>query len=127
MTCKVLYETWQMQCCGKPFSVGDTVEWLVEKSPEDLRKPRQIPNIEYFYEAHSSEWRKLMVLTGEVSDILIHYEKFEDGKPVDEKLQGSTSVDGYEDAIGVFKASAYIVGIIDGRVRPARKEEVKFE
>lgn len=21
------YECWQMQCCGRPFSVGDDVEW----------------------------------------------------------------------------------------------------
>lgn len=25
--CSVYYEAWQLQCCGSPFSVGDTVEW----------------------------------------------------------------------------------------------------
>lgn len=25
--CTVYYESWQLQCCGDPFSVGDNVEW----------------------------------------------------------------------------------------------------
>ena len=25
--CIVYYESWQLQCCGSPFSVGDVVEW----------------------------------------------------------------------------------------------------
>ncbi|TAL43391.1 MAG: hypothetical protein EPN91_06545 [Salinibacterium sp.] len=27
MTTRVFYEEWQMQCCGTPFSVGDSVSW----------------------------------------------------------------------------------------------------
>lgn len=30
-TCIVFYESWQMECCGKAFFVGDTVKWLVSK------------------------------------------------------------------------------------------------
>lgn len=25
--CIIYYESWQLQCCGRPFSVGDKVEW----------------------------------------------------------------------------------------------------
>jgi hypothetical protein len=25
--CTIYYESWQLQCCGDPFSVGDKVEW----------------------------------------------------------------------------------------------------
>lgn len=27
--CTVLYEGWQMQCCGQPFSIDDMVKWDV--------------------------------------------------------------------------------------------------
>ena len=30
--CKIYYESWQIQCCGEPFSVGDIVEWTCIKS-----------------------------------------------------------------------------------------------
>lgn len=26
-SCVVNYDSWQLQCCGEPFSVGDKVEW----------------------------------------------------------------------------------------------------
>lgn len=26
-SCVVSYDSWQMQCCGDPFSVGDKIEW----------------------------------------------------------------------------------------------------
>ena len=25
--CTIFYQSWQMQCCGTPFSVGDKVKW----------------------------------------------------------------------------------------------------
>ncbi|MFI5682421.1 DUF6578 domain-containing protein [Streptomyces sp. NPDC051636] len=35
----VLYESWQMECCGRPFSVGDAVTWrVIPVEPGDLRK-----------------------------------------------------------------------------------------
>lgn len=29
--CIVYYESWQLQCCGDPFSVGERVEWTCTK------------------------------------------------------------------------------------------------
>ena len=29
--CCVSIDDWQIQCCGEPFKVGDTVEWFVKK------------------------------------------------------------------------------------------------
>lgn len=26
-TCNIFYESWQIQCCGKPFKIGDRVRW----------------------------------------------------------------------------------------------------
>ena len=38
MKCTVFYDSWQMECCGTPFSVGDIVKWLVLKA-EQLNTP----------------------------------------------------------------------------------------
>jgi hypothetical protein len=35
---RVFYESWQMECCGTPFSVGEEVNWpLAPMDPEDVR------------------------------------------------------------------------------------------
>ncbi|MGW1000970.1 DUF6578 domain-containing protein [Streptomyces sp. NPDC002520] len=35
---RVFYEDWQMECCGRPFSVGDEVGWpLVAAGGQDVR------------------------------------------------------------------------------------------
>ncbi|MER5973994.1 DUF6578 domain-containing protein [Streptomyces sp. NPDC002055] len=34
---KIHYPSWEMECCGTPFSVGDEVAWIVQlESPDDL-------------------------------------------------------------------------------------------
>lgn len=48
MDIKVYYDGWQMDCCGKPFSVGDLVKWMCIKSI----KGNWIIDVDYFYEAH---------------------------------------------------------------------------
>ncbi|MEU3736011.1 MULTISPECIES: DUF6578 domain-containing protein [unclassified Streptomyces] len=30
----VMYDDWQMECCGTPFSVGDEVAWQLEGGPD---------------------------------------------------------------------------------------------
>ena len=52
MKCTVFYDSWQMECCGTPFSVGDIVKWLVLKA-EQLNTPVNVGAINYCYEAHS--------------------------------------------------------------------------
>ncbi len=35
-----MYDGWQMECCGEPFSVGDEVRWQLSlHRPEDLTSP----------------------------------------------------------------------------------------
>lgn len=50
--CVVLYEDWQMQCCGVPFKIGDTVRWIVMKS-DSYNPPVDVGTIDYYYEAHN--------------------------------------------------------------------------
>ena len=50
------YESWQMECCGIAFSLGDTVKWLVRKA-EQVTVSVDIGRIDYCYEAHSGNGR----------------------------------------------------------------------
>ena len=72
--CIVFYESWQMECCGTDFFIGDTVKWLVYPC-NYLNTPVDVGKVEYCYEAHDSDWNKLSVLEGKVEDIKILYEK----------------------------------------------------
>lgn len=65
MKCTVFYESWQMECCGTGFSVDDRVKWLVNK----IKQPITVGNIgeiNYCYEAHSSDWQNIFVLEGKL-------------------------------------------------------------
>ena len=75
MKCTVFYDSWQMECCGTPFSVGDIVKWLVLKA-EQLNTPVNVGAINYCYEAHSSDWQNIFVLEGKVETIKILYHSY---------------------------------------------------
>lgn len=58
MKCTIFYECWQMECCGTPFAIGDTIKWLVMET-EQLNIPVDVGKINYCYEAHSSDWHNI--------------------------------------------------------------------
>lgn len=63
MKCTVFYESWQLECCGKAFSIGDIVKWFVYKiEREQILAPVDLGTIDYCYEAHDENWEKLFVL-----------------------------------------------------------------
>ena len=60
--CTVFYESWQLKCCGKAFSIGDIVKWFVYKiEREQILAPVDLGTIDYCYEAHDENWEKLFV------------------------------------------------------------------
>jgi hypothetical protein len=129
----VFYEQWQMECCGTPFAVGDTIRWLVYKTI-GLNTAIDIGKIDYCYEAHSDKWEKLYVFTGRVQSIKILYERFEREKEdspmmkrVDGTLMDTEAVDGAEDDVDAMEASGYVVRLSAVKVRPAKKDEVSFQ
>lgn len=132
--CVVFYECWQMECCGKPFSKGDTVKWLVLENEEGcLSTPVDTGQVDYIYEAHSAEWTKLFVFEGEVEEIKILYEKYmpskDNGKllvPVGGKLFASETAKGFDKKIDGMDASGYIVSLVKCTVRPAKEDDVAF-
>lgn len=133
--CKVFYDSWQLECCGYPFGIGDTVKWLVHELGEDgLNSPVDMGRVDYCYEAHSCEWQKLFMFEGKVERIQTLYQKYEPSKdnakylvPVGGKLVESQRAQGYEKDMDGLKATGYLVSISGPAVRPARKEEVTFK
>ena len=133
MDYKVYYEMWQMECCGEPFSVGDTVKWLVQKA-EFIDMPIDVSDIPYCYQAHSSEWKKLFVLEGKVKRIEVLYQTYKrsntDSRWLDSvsgELKEADNACGNEGGWdGPTKASGYVVVLQEATVRRAKKSEVTF-
>ncbi len=132
---KVFYELWQMECCGDPFKIGDSVDWLVTTS-EEIRMPVKVDDLKFIYEAHSDDWENIYVFKGVVKEISILYEKYELVKgdhhnmliPVHGvgelvKAESSEIEEAYR---GDLKASGYLVVLDNVSVRPAKQEEVTF-
>ncbi|MDD6990502.1 MAG: hypothetical protein PUI48_01595 [Oscillospiraceae bacterium] len=133
MKCIVFYESWQLECCGTPFSIGDSVKWLVDKT-EHLNTPVDVGTINYCYEAHSKDWQKLFVLEGKVETIKILYELFRPSEEnprfliaVDGKMIDAAKAEGFDKDIDNMKSSGYIVLLNECTIRPAKKEEVTFQ
>ncbi len=135
MKCTVFYESWQMECCGKAFSIGDIVKWLVyEIEREQILTPVDLGTIDYCYEAHDGDWEKLFVLEGKVETIKILYEKF---RPMAENPQSLVSVGGklfnskrakgFEKKIEDMKPTGYIVELNECSIRHSKQEEVTFK
>ena len=129
----ILYEIWEMECCGTPFSIGDTVKWLVSKAG-NLITPIDLGAIDYCYDAHSSNVLSLLVLEGKVDMIKILYQRYtasDDNPhmliPIDGKLVDTQKVQGFDKDIGDMRASSYIVSLTECQLRPAQKEDVSFE
>lgn len=124
--CTVFYESWQMECCGKAFSIGDTVKWTVYET-DCLDTPFDIGKIDYCYEAHT-EWNQLLVLEGKVERIKILYYKYMPSEgnpklriPVSGKLVESGIAQGFEDKLDDMEVNGYVVLLSEYNLRPAEK------
>ncbi|WP_432135707.1 MULTISPECIES: DUF6578 domain-containing protein [unclassified Streptomyces] len=59
---QVFYEDWQMECCGRPFAVGDEVGWPLRPADgADAPAPHVV-------ERHGDKWPET---TGRVREILM--------------------------------------------------------
>lgn len=133
MKCTVFYESWQMECCGTGFSIDDRGKWLVNK----IKQPITVGNIgeiNYCYEAHSSDWQNIFVLEGKVETIKILYQSYvpsEDNPrlmiPVGGKTVDTEKARGFEKEVDDMEASGYIVTLSEYTIRHANKEEVPFK
>ena len=133
LNCNIFYESWQLDCCGDPFKIGDSVSWIVEKC-DKIETMVEIDKIDYVYEAHSDEWTRLSVFDGTVSRIQILYEKFEPEKENSTSMQrvkGGRLVDVHEskkweaNLEGLYPVG-FVVTFDSHNIRPASKEDISF-
>lgn len=65
--CTIYYDSWQMQCCGEPFSVGDKIEWTC--AIPDERNAHGI-KLDFHEEHHGDETHSI---SGTVKRIMAEY------------------------------------------------------
>ena len=119
-----------MECCGKPFKIGDPVEWYVFRADELIRS-FDIDGLEYAYDAHFDEWEGIYTLKGVVRSISIYYEKYElvpaPGHSMLKPVPGTAEVvatnssEDVEEYRGELQASGYIVELDEVNVNPAKQ------
>lgn len=66
----------RLECCGKPFKIGDSIEWYVITA-DRLIRPFDIDGLEYAYDAHFDNWDGIYKIKGVVNSISVYYEKYE--------------------------------------------------
>lgn len=133
MDCKVFYESWQMDCCGEPFSIGDTVNWTVGKY-EKLGPCNTVNlgTIDYYYENHLFDRGPYFELEGQVIGIKILYEKFEPTKlkstvslPVSGVLRETSKVERFEKGFDGMEVTGFVVTLWEISKQEKQMEEHK--
>lgn len=73
--CSIYYESWQMQCCGAPFDVGEQVDWTCHVASEIKNAHGFVIDFEedhHDFSTHS--------ITGTISKIIAEYSECPKGK-----------------------------------------------
>jgi len=104
MNCVIAVESWQMQCCGNPFRIGENVEWFVCKYEETSVITGCF--LEYIYEAHGSDWQGIFKITGAVAGIKALFCSYEQ-RPSPYKNGAVVNYPVYERAIDVEYADGW--------------------
>jgi len=130
--CVVLYEKWQMDCCGTPFSMYDMVQWLVCDGTNISLNVDNV-KVDYCYEAHSSNYKGLYNLSGKVVKICALYRKYTKAVynsklliPTESYLLATDSLLEIEDKIDDLVLNSYVVYLSDCEIVAAKKNEVTF-
>lgn len=129
--CIIFYESWQMQCCGTEFKIGDNIKWIVCVAENFI--PDSI-NIDYFYEAHSENWENLFILSGIVSEIQLFYQKYIPSSNNKKFLIPShqfiietvQNANGWEDDKNDMTFCGYIVKITNYSIHSAKKQDITY-
>ena len=111
-TCKVKYDNWEMQCCGKPFHTGSRVTWFGAKVT-DSYLPDCEGLIDYHYQGHYSN-EYVSIIKGVVKSITVRYCSYKENGSYrtrdKEKSVLVKSVDGWQEyKDGEWEAYEYIV------------------
>lgn len=127
--CTLYYESWQIQCCGEPFSVGDKVDWTCIIPHGDKNAHGIIIDFEENHHGFASH-----SITGTVTKILAERSVFPKGKRVVHYAKAMTTLDelqhadGWESDFEDDDATerefwGYIVELKDVTVKPLHKSK----
>lgn len=75
MEVKIYYEGWQLDCCGTPFAIGDTVKWACIRFDH---ADWVFQDADYAYEAHGASHYLICGTVASIDEIQYQY-KEEDG------------------------------------------------
>ena len=128
-SCTLYYESWQIQCCGDPFAVGDKVEW--ECISPSAYKNAHGTIIDFDEDHHGFATH---AIEGVITKIIAERSEFPKGKrevrydkaeTIKEELQHA---DGWEsdkrdDETTERTFWGYIVELKDVTVRPLKKKK----
>lgn len=131
MECSVLYEGWQMECCGKPFTIGDIVRWPVVAWKKQIAVSNgESRDSDYAYEAHGDSNEGLYILQGVVYqiDVLYTVRKPSDDDPrlmlpFSDFFVTAEKADGKKEEIDGADFDAYIVSLKNIEIRPVSADE----
>ena len=130
--CSVIIDTWQIQCCGERFKVGEKVKWCVEYFGKSLDSYPYIGSVDYYYENHPTKTNGYYTFTGIVASIEVLYVHLIPD-PVDVKmliaLPDTYSKPVREAAVRVkndneHSFDGYIVHFDDYQIRPEDEDEI---
>lgn len=126
----VLYEIWQMQCCGQPFRIGDVVEWSVFVFGKGVVGTDK--EIDYIYDAHYETDEGLYILRGTVCRIeaLFTIYKPSADNPIVQVpdsgfLRNIEKADGREKVIDGAIGSDYLVVLKDADIQQSAKNFIR--
>ena len=140
-TYHILYEDWQMQCCGIEFSTGGTVRWPVAKwdtswnDDWDLAFMQlSLGTVGYVYDAHSSKYEELSIVEGIVDKIYAIYASLEPHS-TDSKMNirlpriaiSVNHADGWDEDVDSYTFSSYFVILKDSVIRQATQTDITFK
>lgn len=113
----VNYEEWEYGCCGKPFKIGDEVEWEGnEPKPEWMESLGRKYDYELFF--HVSNNTKSFKIKGKIAKIEYVYARHEPDKKnvyhaVEYKFGDGQNSDDYEYSgwsdFGEFRLTSYLI------------------
>ena len=91
----IYYEAWQIQCCGKPFKIGDRVRWSCVLPKEE--KYACGHKIDFYEEHHGDETHSIVgTITGILAEIEFPMVKGQDHSNAQKYTMPLLEADGYE-------------------------------
>jgi len=126
----VLYEGWQMECCGTQFKIGDSVKWTVNNA-SNINDIEGVENIDFIEDHHddTESSRDMWILTGKVESISLLYNRYKEENnilvPVARKLIKTNDTEQRESDIDNFRFSDFIVELSDAKTRVATKQDLE--